>query len=112
MKQLSLLFALLLCSSFASIRSVSGATSVTTSDDNNIVIATGSDATFTLGTVSNGFTVTLINHGTGTITFSQNVYVGGGKTITTLGNYPAEMQPGWVGNTIQLCYDGTTWRAY
>jgi len=112
MKHLTLILSLLIFSSFASVRSVTGNTSIVTADDNDIVIATGSNATFTLSSVSSDFTVTVINHGTGTITFSQNVYVGGGKTINTLGNYPAEMLPGWVGNTIRLVYDGSIWRGF
>lgn len=108
-----LLLLLIFCSfTLASVRSVTGNTSIVTADDNNIVVATGSNATFTLSSVSSGFSVTIINHGTGTITFSGAIYVGGGKTITTLGNYPAEMLPGWQGNTIRLVYDGTTWRGF
>lgn len=108
-----LLLLLILCSfTAATIRTVSGSTSITTADDNNIIVATGGNATYTLGTVSSGFTTTVINHGTGVITFSAAITVGGGKTITTLTKYPAEMQPGWIGNTIHLAFDGTTWRAY
>jgi type IV secretory pathway TrbL component len=113
MKKLLPILLLFFCSfTVATIRTVSGSTSIVTADDNNIVVATGGNATFTLSAVSAGFSTTIINHGTGTVTFSTAVSVGGGKTITTLGNYPAEMRPGWVGNTIRICYDGTTWRGY
>ncbi len=112
MKHLALILFMFLFNSLLAIRTVSGNTSIVTDDDTDIVVATGGNATFTLTSVSSGFTCVIVNHGTGTVTFSTPVYVGGGKTITTLGNYPAEMRPGWVGNTITLAYDGTVWRGF
>ena len=113
MKSLSILFLMLISlMSITSvpIRTVSASTTIGSGDDTGFVTNTGGSVTFTLGTVSSGFSCTVVNHGTGIITFSGSVTVANGTTITTLSKSASEILPNQIGNSINLFYDGTTWR--
>lgn len=111
MKILILLtFILLMSFVTVPVRSVSSATTIVTGDDSGFVVNTGGAVTFTLGTVSAGFTTTIVNNGTGVITFSSAVTVGNGQTITQLSNSAGAIMPGTKGNSIRIFYDGTLWR--
>jgi hypothetical protein len=110
MKKLILGLIVYLCCAFVPVRNVSSSTTITSSDDGGIVVNTGGSATFTLGSVSSGFSCVVSNHGTGIVTFSGSITVANGKTITTLTNNRTEFNPNGLGNSIQLWYDGTTWR--
>jgi hypothetical protein len=112
MKTLSFIsFILISLMSFsaAPVRSVSANTTIVTGDDNGFVINTGGTVTFTLGTVSSGFTTTIVNQGTGNITLSSAVTVASGQTITVIPKSASGIEPGILGNSIRLIYDGT-WR--
>lgn len=113
MKKLFAIFSILfLCSFFVPTRTVSTTTAtISSSDDGYVVIHTGAAASYTLGTVSSGFKVTIVNHGTGNITFSTTVKTTNTQTITVLSNYSSQMMPGVVGNSIDLLFDGTSWRS-
>lgn len=108
------LFALLLITFFSFIavpvRTVSASTTIVSGDDTGFVTNTGGAVTFTLGTVSSGFSCTVSNHGTGIITFSAPITVANSTTITTLSKSATEITPNQIGNKIRLYYDGTTWR--
>lgn len=92
------------------VRSVSTATTIVTGDNSGFVVNTGGAVTFTLGTVSTGFTTTVVNNGTGVITFSSPITVANGQTITELSYSASAIMPGIKGNSIQIFYDGTIWR--
>lgn len=94
----------------APVRTVSANTTIITSDNEGFVINTGAAVTFTLGTVSNGFTCTIVNQGTGNITLSSAVTVANGQTITIIPKTASGIEPGIVGNSIRLVFDGTIWR--
>jgi hypothetical protein len=114
MKILSIIsFVLISLMSFtvAPVRTVSANTTIGTSDNDGFVINTGAAVTFTLGTVSSGFTCTIVNQGTGNVTLSSAVTVASGQTITIIPKTASGIEPGIVGNSIRLIYDGTTWRA-
>jgi hypothetical protein len=113
MKKLCLLFIfLVLCSFAVPTRTVSTTTAtIATADDNFVIIHTGAAATYTLGIVSAGFSCTVVNHGTGSITFSTNIRTTNTQNITVLTNYSSQMMPGTIGNSIQLLYDGAVWRS-
>lgn len=111
MRNLILLtFILLMGFTVAPVRGVSSSTTIVTGDDSGFVVNTGGAVTFTLGTVSAGFTTTVVNNGTGLITFSSAVTVANGQTITELSNSAGAIMPGTKGNSIRLFYDGTLWR--
>lgn len=109
---MKLLFAFffVLSSVFVPIRTSSTSTTIAQSDDTGFVTHTGSTATYTLGTVSAGFSCTIENMGIGIITFSQGITVGNGKTLTTLGFSRNTMTPDGFGNSITIHWDGTAWR--
>ena len=93
-------------------RTVSTTTAtISTGDDGYVIIHTGAAATYTLGSVSSGFSCTVVNHGTGSITFSTNIRTTNTQNITVLTNYSSEMMPGTIGNSIRLLYDGSVWRS-
>ena len=113
MKHFSILLVLLISLmslSAVPVRTVSASTTIGTSDDNGFVTNTGAAVTFTLGTVSNGFSCTVANHGTGNVTFSGAITVANGQTITVLPKSASSIEPNIIGNSITLFYDGTTWR--
>lgn len=113
MKRLSFLFVIhISLMSFTSvpIRTVSASTTIVSGDDTGFVYNTGGAVTFTLGTVSSGFSCTISNYGTGAITFSSGITVANGQTITILPKSASGIEPGIIGNSITLTYDGTTWR--
>lgn len=113
MKKLCLLFFFFaLCSFAVPTRTVSTTTAtIASSDDNFVIVHTGAAATYTLGTVSAGFSCTVLNHGTGNITFSTNIRTTNTQTVTVLTNYSSQMMPGTIGNSIRLLYDGAVWRS-
>ena len=106
----SLIIISLMSFSAVPVRSVSANTTIVTGDDNGFVINTGGAVTFTLGTVSSGFTCTVINQGTGNITLSSGVTVANGQTITIIPKSASGIEPGIIGNSIRLIFEGTTWR--
>ena len=107
---LPLLLILLMSFHAVPVRTVSASTTIGTGDDTGFVTNTGAAVTFTLGSVSSGFSCTVANHGTGIITFSGGITVANGQTITVLPKAASGIEPGIVGNSIRLFYDGTTWR--
>jgi len=112
-KLFSLLGYFILLSAFTvPTRTVSTTTAtIATGDDGYVIIHTGAAATYTLGSVSSGFTCTVVNHGTGSITFSTNIRTTNTQNITVLTNYSSQMMPGTIGNSIRLLYDGSVWRS-
>jgi hypothetical protein len=111
-KLFSLFIFFVLCSFAVPTRTVSTTTAtIATADDNFVIVHTGAAATYTLGTVSAGFSCTVLNHGTGNITFSTNIRTTNTQTVTILTNYSSQMMPGTIGNSIQLLYDGAVWRS-
>lgn len=113
MKKLFVLFVFFLFSSFTiPTRTVSTTTAtIVTGDDGYVIIHTGAAATYMLGTVSSGFSCTVVNHGTGSITFSSNIKTTNTQTITVLTNYSSQMMPGIISNSLRLLYDGSSWRS-
>lgn len=110
---LSVFFVLLISlSSFsaAPVRSVSANTTISSTDDGGFIINTGAAVTFTLSSVSTGFTCTIINQGTGNITLSSSVTVANSRTITIIPKSATSIEPGILGNSLRLIYDGSTWR--
>lgn len=105
----SLIIISLMSFSAAPVRTVSANTTIVSGDDGGFVINTGAAVTFTLGTVSSGFTCTVVNQGTGNITISSDVTVANGQTITIIPKSASGIEPGILGNSIRLIYDGT-WR--
>lgn len=112
MKTLILVFVFYVCSSFINIRTVSSNTTITSTDNDGIVMNTGGAVTFTLGSVSSGFSCSVVNNGTGNITFSSGITVANGQTITVLTKSATEISPGLIGNKIRIFYNGSTWRSY
>lgn len=93
-------------------RTVTGtSTTVASSDDGLVILHTGAAATYTLGTVSDGFSCTIANHGTGNITFSSAITTATGQTITVLSRSSGEFVPGQIGNSITLVRIGGVWRS-
>lgn len=93
-------------------RSVTGSTTtIASGDDNYLIVHTGPAATYTLGTVSDGFSCTVVNHGTGNITFSAGITTANGQTITVLPASNGEIVPGQIGNKITIAYIGGVWRS-
>jgi hypothetical protein len=100
-----------LCGFVVNTRTVTGtSTTIATADNDFVILHTGAAATYTLGTVSDGFSCRVVNHGTGNITFSGAVTVANGQTITVLGRSASEMLPGVNGNSITLVRIGGVWR--
>jgi hypothetical protein len=113
MKKLAFLLCVLFLS-FTSIlnRTVTGtSTTIVTGDDNYLIVHTGAEATYTLGTVSDGFSCKIVNHGTGGITFSGGITTANGQTITILPKSNGEIAPGQIGNQITIAYIGGVWRS-
>lgn len=113
MKKISFLFVSLISLmsiTFVPVRTVSANTTITTADDEGFVTNTGGAITITLGTVTSGFKCTVANHGTATLIFSSGITVANGTTITALSKNSSEISPNQIGNTIEIWYDGTTWR--
>ena len=111
MKNLLVIIVAICLSSFIiPTRVISTSTTITTSDDNGVVINTGGAVTYTLGTVSSGFTCTIVNQGTGSITFSTGIKTDNNNTITVLDKSSSSMSAGVVGNSVRLLFDGTIWR--
>jgi len=94
------------------VRNVSASTTITSADDGGVVTNTGGAVTFTLGTVSSGFSCTINNQGTGDITLSTAVTVHNGKTVTTIGRHSTEITSNGVGNKLRIYYDGTSFRSF
>lgn len=92
------------------VRTVTANTTITSTDDNGFVINTGAAVTFTLGSVSAGFSCKIINQGTGSITLSTPVTVGNSQTITIIPKSASGLEPGIKGNTLEIVFDGTSWR--
>jgi hypothetical protein len=93
-------------------RTVTGtSTTIASTDDNYVILHTGAAATYTLGTVSDGFSCTVANHGTGVITFSSAITTANGQTITVLSNSAGSFVPGQIGNSITLVKIGGVWRS-
>jgi len=113
MKKLFSIFAIFFLFAFTiPTRTVSTtSTTIASGDDGYVIIHTGANATYTLGTVSSGFTCNIVNHGTGNITFSGNIRTANAQNITVLTYYSSEINPGVVGNSIRLLYDGSVWRS-
>ncbi|CAN1553093.1 hypothetical protein MCERE19_02251 [Spirosomataceae bacterium] len=110
----TVLLILILCLGFVAIpnRTVSGtSTTIVTGDDNAVIIHTGAAATYTLGTVSDGFSCKIANHGTGNITFSAGITTANGQTITILPQSNGEIVPGQIGNQINIARIGGVWRS-
>lgn len=107
---ISLIIISLMSFSAAPVRSVSANTTISSTDDNGFVINTGAAVTFTLGSVSSGFTCTVVNQGTGNITLSSGVTVANSQTITIIPKSASGIEPGILGNSLRLIYDGSTWR--
>ncbi len=107
---LAILFVFASAFTLVPVRTSSGATTITTSDNDGVVIHTGAASTYTLGTVSSGFSCTIINHGTGAITLSGAVTVANGRTTTTIPASRGEITPSNISNSLVLIYDGTNWR--
>ena len=93
-------------------RTVTGTTAtIVTADDGYIILHTGAAATYTLGTVSDGFSCKIVNHGTGEITFSTAIFTGStGHSTTKLSNYFTILEPDKIGNSIQITKIGGDWR--
>jgi hypothetical protein len=85
--------------------------SITSADDAYVILHTGPAASYTLGTVSDGFSCKIVNHGTGDITLSAGVTTGNGQTITVLTNSSGLFTPGQIGNTITIARIGGVWRS-
>lgn len=95
-------------------RTVTGtSTTISSSDDNYLIVHTGAAATYTLGTVSNGFSCKVVNHGTGNITFTVTggITTANGQAITILPFSNGEIYPGQIGNQITIAYIGGVWRS-
>lgn len=93
-------------------RSVSTSTAtIASGDDNYLIVHTGPAATYTLGTVSDGFSCTVVNHGTGAITFSAAITTANGQTITVLPRSNGEIVQGQIGNKITLARISGVWRS-
>ena len=93
-------------------RTVTGSsTTISSTDDNYVILHTGPAATYTLGTVSDGFSCTVANHGTGDITFSAPITTADGQTITVLPFSSGSFTPGQSGNVITLIKIGGDWRS-
>lgn len=93
-------------------RTVTGTTAtIAAADDGYVILHTGAAATYTLGTVSDGFQCRIVNHGTGEITFSAAVLTGStGHSTTKLSNYHTVFEPEKIGNSIELTKIGGNWR--
>lgn len=112
-KTLFVILSILLIS-FSSVnnRTVTGtSTSIVTADDGYVILHTGASATYTLGSVTNGFSCKVINHGTGDITFSGSITTANGQTITVLPKSNGEFIPGQIGNQITIAKIGGVWRS-
>ena len=93
-------------------RTVTGtSTTVASGDDNYVIVHTGAAATYTLGTVSDGFSCRIVNHGTGAVTFSAGITTANGQTITVLPKSNGEIVPGQIGNQITLAKIDGVWRS-
>ncbi len=93
-------------------RTVTGtSTTIASGDDNYLIVHTGASATYTLGTVSDGFSCKIVNHGTGIITFSSGITTADGQTITILPFSNGEIVPGQIGNQITIAKIGGVWRS-
>jgi 2-methylaconitate cis-trans-isomerase PrpF len=84
----------------------SGTVAVTLTAAMNTLIHTGAAVTYTLPAANaagmTGRTFTIINHGSGTITFSLPIRTATATTITTL----------LIATTMTVMSDGTQWRRY
>lgn len=108
----TLLIIITLALSVLSTRTVTGtSTSIVTADDNYVILHTGAAATYTLDTVSDGFSCKIVNHGTGNITFSSSITTANGQNITVLSNSSGLIIPGQISNTITLLKIGGIWRS-
>lgn len=93
-------------------RTVTGTTAtVASGDDNYLIVHTGAAATYTLSSVSDGFSCIIANHGTGAITFSAAITTANGQTITVLPMSNGEIVPGQIGNKITIARIGGVWRS-
>lgn len=101
----------LLFSSTIPFRVVTGNTTIATADNDHVIVHTGAAATYTLGSVSDGFSVKIANHGTGSITFSAAITTASGQSITVLTNSSGLLEPGIVGNTITIARISGVWRS-
>lgn len=109
---LAFLGIVLLSSSAINNRTVTGtSTTVASTDDGYVILHTGAAATYTLGTVIDGFSCKIVNHGTGAVTFSGAITTANGQTITALPNSNGEIVPGQIGNQINIAKIGGVWRS-
>lgn len=93
-------------------RVVSGtSTTVASGDDGYVIVHTGAAATYTLDGVSDGFSCKIVNHGTGSITFSGAITTASGQTITVLRMSNGEITPGQIGNQITIAKIAGVWRS-
>jgi hypothetical protein len=113
MKKIFGLFLIVFLSGFVvNTRTVTGtSTTIATGDNDFVILHTGAAATYTLGTVSDGFSCRVVNHGTGNITFSGAVSTASGQTINILPFSAGEIVPGQIGNQITLCRISGVWRS-
>jgi hypothetical protein len=92
-------------------RTVSSSTVIMLTDDLGTIVNTGGNVTFTLSAgLLSGFSCTIYNHGTGNIVFSLPITVANGQTITILPKSASGIEPGIIGNSIRISYDGSVWR--
>jgi hypothetical protein len=113
MKKLTLILSIFLLSTIViPYRTVTGtSTTIAPGDDNFVIIHTGGSATYTLGTVADGFSCTIVNHGTGNIILTQSITTANGQTVTVVNRSNGEIIPGQIGNKIRISRINGVWRS-